>query len=77
MASPTAAGVAALLWSYFPDLTMPQVKDILLKSTRKFDNLKVVQPGSKKMVLFSDLSNTGGLVNAYEAVRMAKEMKTK
>ncbi|MFM7851503.1 MAG: S8 family serine peptidase [Flammeovirgaceae bacterium] len=77
MASPTTAGVAALVWSYFPDLTMAQVKDILLKSTRKFDNLKVQKPGSKEMVLFSDLSSTGGLVNAYEAVRMAKEMKTK
>lgn len=77
MASPSTAGVAALLWSYFPDLTMPQVKDILLKSTRKFDNLKVQKPGSKEMVLFSDLSSTGGLVNAYEAVKMAKETKRK
>ncbi len=77
MASPSAAGIAALLRSYFPDLTMPQVKDILLKSTRKFDNLKVQKPGSKEMVLFSDLSSTGGLVNAYEAVKMAKEMKRK
>ncbi|MBS1556138.1 MAG: S8 family peptidase [Bacteroidetes bacterium] len=77
MASPSAAGVAALLWSYFPDLTMPQVKDILLKSTRKFDNLKVQKPGSKDMVLFSDLSSTGGMVNAYEAVKMARETKRK
>ncbi|MFM8912588.1 MAG: S8 family peptidase [Flammeovirgaceae bacterium] len=77
MASPSAAGVAALLWSYFPDLTMPQVKDILLKSTRKFDNLKVQKPGSKEMVLFSDLSSTGGMVNAYEAVKMAISFKRK
>lgn len=77
MASPSTAGVAALLWSYFPELNALQIKDILLKSTRKFDNLKVIRPGSKEEVLFSDLSSTGGLVNAYEAVKMAKGMRAK
>lgn len=77
MASPSTAGVAALLWSYFPELSVLQVKDILLKSTRKFDNLKVIKPGSKEEVLFSDLSSSGGLVNAYEAVKMANGMRRK
>lgn len=77
MASPSIAGVAALLWSYFPELSALQVKDILLKSTRKFDNLKVIKPGSKEEVLFSDLSSSGGLVNAYEAVKMANGMRRK
>jgi cell wall-associated protease len=77
MASPSTAGVAALLWSYFPELNALQIKDILLKSTRKFDNLKVIKPGSKEEVLFSDLSSTGGLVNAYEAVKMARKISSK
>jgi subtilisin family serine protease len=75
MASPSAAGVAALLMSYFPELTAVQVKDILLKSTRKFDNLKVQKPGGGN-VEFSQLSASGGLVNAYEAVKMAQSMKS-
>jgi subtilisin family serine protease len=75
MASPSTAGVAALLMSYFPNLTAIEVKDILEKSTRKFDNLKVQKPGSKELVSFSELSSSGGLVNAYEAVKMAKERK--
>jgi cell wall-associated protease len=75
MASPSTAGVAALLMSYFPYLTAIEVKDILEKSTRKFDNLKVQKPGSKELVSFSELSSSGGLVNAYEAVKMAKESK--
>jgi subtilisin family serine protease len=75
MACPATAGVAALLMSYFPDLTAAQVRDILRKSTRKFDGLKVVKPGSSEEVEFSALSETGGLVNAYEAVQLA--MKTK
>lgn len=75
MASPATAGVAALLMSYFPELTALQVKDILMKSSRKFDNLKVQKPGGGK-VDFNQLSASGGLVNAYEAVKMAKSMKS-
>ena len=75
MASPSTAGVAALLMSYFPELTAVQVKDILMKSTRKFDNLKVQKPSGGK-VEFSELSASGGLVNAYEAVKMAHSMKS-
>ncbi len=74
MASPTVAGVAALLMSYFPDLTTAQVIDILKKSSRKFDGLKVQKPGGGKIGL-SALSNTGGLVNAFEALKMAMVMK--
>ncbi len=75
MASPSTAGVAALLMSYFPELTAIQVKDILMKSSRKFDNLKVQRPGGGR-VEFSQLSGSGGLVNAYEAVKMAQAMKS-
>lgn len=74
-ACPATAGVAALLFSYFPDLTAAQVKSILEESTRKFDGLKVTKPGSSEDVPFSELSITGGLVNAYEAVKLAETIK--
>ena len=74
MACPSTVGVAALVMSYFPDLTPFQVLDILKKSTRKFDGLKVQKPGGGK-IDFSDLSNTGGLINAYEAVKMAMALR--
>ncbi|MCI0751266.1 MAG: S8 family serine peptidase, partial [Flammeovirgaceae bacterium] len=75
MASPATAGVAAILMSYFPDLTAIQVKDILRQSTRKFDGLKVLKPGTQDQeVDFSELSNTGGMVNAFEAVKLAMTM---
>jgi len=77
MASPASAGVAALLMSYFPELTATQVKSILEKSTRKFGNLKVQKPGGKGTAVFNDLSVTGGLVNAYAAVKMAQELKVR
>ena len=74
MACPSTVGVAALVMSYFPDLTPFQILDILKKSTRKFDGLKVQKPGGGK-IDFNDLSNTGGLINAYEAVKMAMALR--
>jgi subtilisin family serine protease len=77
MASPATAGVAAIIMSYFPELTAVQVKEILEQSTRKFDNLRIPKPGTDEEVKFNDLSRTGGLVNAYEAVKLALELEVK
>lgn len=73
--SPIASGVAALIWSYFPDLTTAQVKNIINQSSRKFDGLKVTEPGTGNEVPFSQLSITGGMVNAYDAVKLAQTIK--
>ncbi|GAB2600904.1 S8 family peptidase [Spirosoma areae] len=73
MASPMTAGVAALLRSYFPKLTAVQVKAILLKSSYRPD-LLVRKPGRlSQQIPFKKLSRSGGLLNAYEAVKMAME----
>jgi subtilisin family serine protease len=74
MASPTTAGVAAVLMSYFPGLSLSEVKGILRNATRKFDGITIDKPGGGKGTL-SDLSSTGGIINAYEAVKLAKEMQ--
>jgi cell wall-associated protease len=76
MASPVAAGVAAIIMSYFPDLTAVQVREILSQSSRKFDGLQVIKPDSQEKTDFNKLSRTGGLINAYEAVKMAMTMST-
>jgi len=76
-ASPAVSGVAAMLLSYFPNLTPLQVKDILIKSTRKFDSLMVKKSDKTGVVKFSDLSSSGGLVNAYEAVKLAIAWESK
>ena len=73
MAAPMTAGVAALLRSYFPKLTAVQVKNILLKSSYKPD-VQVRKPGrSGQTVPFKNLSRSGGLLNAYEAVKILSE----
>jgi len=77
MASPVTAGVAAMLLSYYPELSADQVKDILMKSVRSLNNLTVSQPGTGEDVLFKDLSVSGGIINAYEAVKLAESMTIK
>jgi subtilisin family serine protease len=80
MAAPVTTGVGALLLSYFPELTAEQVRDIILKSTVKYKGVKVNKPGEGKkpvLVNFDELSVSGGIVNAYEAVRMADSMMRK
>lgn len=73
MAAPAVTGVAALLKSYFPMLKAEEIKDIILTSATRFPELKVSRPGSNVLIPFSDLSQTGGVVNAYEAVKLAIE----
>lgn len=80
MAAPSASGVAALVRSYYPELSAAQVKKILMNSGVKI-NFKVIKPGSQsqdnpdgELIPFSDLSVTGRIVNAYNALKMADEM---
>ena len=73
MASPCTAGVAALIRSYFPDLTAAQVRTILMKSTTKVKK-KVYLPGTQKSIKLKKISVTGGVVNAFKAVKLADKM---
>jgi subtilisin family serine protease len=72
--SPVVTGVAALVWSYYPELTATQLKEVLLESANVL-NRRVVQPNTisnkKTKVKFSELSVTGGIVNAYNAIKLA------
>ncbi len=74
MASPVVAGVAALVRSYYPHLKATQVKEILMKSAIRVDE-EVASPGSGQPIPFSELSVTGGVVNAYAALKLAETYK--
>jgi subtilisin family serine protease len=71
MAAPVVTGVAAMLFSYFPELSAREVKEVILESVMEYDG-KVYLPGTKELVEFPTLSITGGIVNAYEAVKIAQ-----
>lgn len=72
MAAPVVSGVAALLMSYYPTLTPQQVK-FIIENSAVVESTSVINPASGEAVKLSDISRTGGIVNAYEAVRMAEE----
>ena len=77
MAAPSAAGVAALVRSYYPQLKASQVKHVLMNSGVKI-NFEVIKPGTKnEKVPFADLSVSGRIVNAYNALKMADRIVNK
>jgi subtilisin family serine protease len=73
MSTPVVTGVAALLMSYFPNLSAVQIKMILMNSSFK-PNQMVNKPQTKTSVAFSSLSVSGGIVNAGAAVKMALDL---
>lgn len=62
MAAPVVTGLAALIRSYYPALTARQVREIILKSVVKSPWL-------------ADRCVTGGVVNAYNAIKLAEGFK--
>jgi subtilisin family serine protease len=75
MASPVVAGLAALIMSYYPTLTAADVKRVILESATRMGDKVVLRPGDVGgSVRFGDLSVTGGIVNAYTALRMAEDL---
>ncbi|WP_046742920.1 S8 family serine peptidase [Kordia zhangzhouensis] len=79
LATPIVSGVAALIRSYYPNLTAAEVKQIIMESGVSFD-IMVNKPSSskeKELVPFSSLSKSGKIVNAYNALLMAEEVSKK
>jgi len=77
MASPVTAGIAAVLKSYFPSLTAADLKRIIRQSAQ-VHHTQVLVPGAEgKKADFSTLSSTGGIVDLYEAVRLAQQTADK
>jgi subtilisin family serine protease len=72
MAAPVVTGLAALLLDYFPTLTGADVKRIILASAVRHTDQSVQKPGGGS-VRFGELSATGGIVNAYAAIKMAMD----
>lgn len=77
MASPEVAGVAALVRSYYPELSASQVKHIIMNSGTEV-TLDVLIPGKKEeKANFSTLSVSGKVLNAYNALVLADKMVNK
>lgn len=59
MAAPVVSGVAIALKSYYPNLSSHEIRQLLIDSVTKHDELK-------------ELSMTSEIINMYEAFRLAE-----
>lgn len=78
LASAITSGVAALILSYYPDLTAYEVKQIIMDSGLEY-NLSVSTPTKEdktKKTPFNKLSKSGKIVNAYNALILADRIST-
>ena len=80
MAAPEVAGVAALVRAYYPNLSASQVKHILMDSGIEFPR-EVVKPAkggqAPQKVNFTELSVSGRVLNAYNALLLAEKISKK
>lgn len=74
MASPVVAGLAAFILEYYPNLSAEQVKYVIEKSAQN-PGIKAYDPGTKEETDYAALSKSGGIINAYEAIKLASTLK--
>ncbi|WP_400075714.1 S8 family peptidase [Winogradskyella sp. R77965] len=75
MAAPGVAGIAALIRSQYPNLTAAQVKQVILDSGLPLTTKVVVGGDASNVKPFSELSKSGKIANAYNALIMASKLK--
>ncbi len=77
MAAPVVCGVAALVLSYFPALTVDELKNALLAGVQERETDCSLPGNAKERVKFSSLCGTGGIINAKTAFLKAEEIAGK
>ncbi|RDI53567.1 S8 family peptidase [Flavobacterium glaciei] len=77
LAAPMVSGTAALIWSYYPKLSVQEVKQIILESGTAYDIEVLVPGGEGKKMKFSELSKSGKVLNVYDAMELAKKVSKK
>lgn len=76
MACPVVVGLAALIREYYPKLKAVDVKNIIMESVVKPNHPVVIGHGDKRRVVtLSDISVSGGVVNAYQALQLAEHYR--
>ena len=77
LAAPMVSGTAAMIWSYYPKLTAKEVKQIILESGTAYDIEVLIPGGEGKKAKFSELSKSGKVLNAYNAMQLAEKVSKK
>ncbi len=74
MACPVVAGTAAFILEHYPTLSAKQLKYVIEKSaTTPSEDVNI--PGTEEKTPLSEISKTGGLLNAYGAIKLAATLK--
>ncbi|MGB5458359.1 MAG: S8 family serine peptidase, partial [Eudoraea sp.] len=74
MAAPMVSGIAALIRSYYPKLTASEVKRVLIESGLSTSASVILAGDTEKTKPFDQVSKSGKMVNAYNALIMASNM---
>jgi subtilisin family serine protease len=74
MAAPAVSGIAALIRSYFPKLTAPQVKKIIMQSGLSTKTHVVVGGDADNTATFDKISRSGKMANAFNALILASQV---
>ncbi|WP_422106625.1 S8 family peptidase [Winogradskyella sp.] len=75
MAAPGVAGIAALVRSQYPKLSAAQVKQVILDSGLPLTTKVVVAGDASDVKPFADLSKSGRIANAFNALIMASKIR--
>lgn len=74
MAAPAVTGIAALIRSYYPNLSAAQVKQIIMESGLALKTKVIVAGDPNNVKPFESLSKSAKLVNAYNALIKANNI---
>jgi len=77
MASPVVAGLASLIRSYYPEFTALETKQVIMASVTKIDEKVKISADdrSTQEVFLDEISVSGGIVNAYQAIIEADKLR--
>ena len=74
MAAPAVAGVAAVIRSYYPNLTDSQVKQVIMDSGLSSNATVIIGGDPSNTKRFTELSTSGKMANLYNALILADKI---
>lgn len=74
MAAPAVSGIAAMIRSYYPELTAAQVKQVIMRSGIKYEEEVILGGDPKDKAPFTETGVTGRFANLYNALIEAHKM---
>jgi subtilisin family serine protease len=74
MASPVVAGIAAMIWSYYPELTAADVRMAILDGVYVIKRRQTIPGAKRKKRKLKKLCASGGIINITEALTRAAEI---